>query len=68
MTETQTTEQPTTNADDPLFPPEEIRQFEADDAEAGSAIGKMLSLFFLYTVIVMAISAYVTYRWVLQGN
>ena len=65
MTEAQVTEQPTATAPDPLFQPEELRQFEADDAEAGSAIGKMLSLFFFYTVIVMAISAYVTYRWVL---
>ncbi|QDT54300.1 hypothetical protein Pan44_23290 [Caulifigura coniformis] len=45
------------------FAREELRQFDNDDYEAGSNIGKMLSLFFLYTVLVMAFSAYVTYRW-----
>lgn len=45
------------------FAREELHQFENDDYEAGSNIGKMLSMFFFYTVIVMGISAYVTYRW-----
>lgn len=53
---------------EPLFYPEEIKEFDRDDAEAGRAIGKMLSLFFLYTVIVMAISAWVTYYWVTSGR
>jgi hypothetical protein len=47
------------------FAREEVHQFDNDDYEAGSNIGKMLSLFFLYTVLVMAISAYVTYRWIM---
>ena len=47
-----------------LFRPEEIREFDAEDAEAGRAIGKMLSLFFVYTVIVMALSTWFTYYWV----
>ncbi len=54
---------PTSEAD-PLFSNEEVKQFGLDDAEAGRAIGKMLSTLFLYTVVAMAISAYVTYRWV----
>jgi hypothetical protein len=37
-----------------------------DDYEAGSNIGKMLSILFLYTVLVMGISAYVTYRWIMS--
>ncbi len=47
-----------------LFSPEEIKQFDCDDAEAGQVIGKMLSAMFLYTVIVMAVSAAATYYWV----
>ena len=46
------------------FTPAEVRQFDEEDAEAGAAIGKMLSLFFLYTVVVMAGSAIATYVWV----
>ena len=46
------------------FDPEELKQFDADDAEAGRAIGRMLSMFFLYTVIVMVISSVATYVWV----
>lgn len=47
-----------------LFSNEEVKQFGLDDAEAGRAIGKMLSALFLYTVIAMSISAIVTYYWV----
>jgi hypothetical protein len=39
----------------PLFEDDELKQFDADDVQAGSAICKMLSLFFLYTVIAMAV-------------
>ena len=53
-----------TTTDAPLFSPAELREFDADDVEAGKNICKMLSLFFLYTVLVMGISAYVTYRWI----
>jgi len=53
-------------ADDtaPLFSQEELRAFDSDDTEAGRNICKMLSLFFFYTVIVMGISAWITYSWV----
>lgn len=47
--------------EEPLFEPEELQQFDADDVQAGSAICKMLSLFFFYTVIVMAVAGYWTY-------
>lgn len=50
------------------FAREELHQFGADDYEAGSNIGKMLSTFFLYTIFMMAISAYVTYYWTTTGS
>ncbi|MCA9090926.1 MAG: hypothetical protein KDA90_20070 [Planctomycetaceae bacterium] len=56
-----------TPVDEPLFSRDELRQFEADDAEAGSAIGQMLSLFFLYTIVVMTISTLVTIWWIRLG-
>ncbi len=46
----------------PLFDPEELAQFDSDDTLAGSHIGKMLAFFFLYTVIVMSIVVWWTYR------
>ena len=52
--------------DAPLFSSAELREFDADDVEAGKNICKMLSLFFFYTVIVMGISTLVTYRWVMM--
>lgn len=51
-----------------LFTPSEVKQFKSDDAEAGAAIGKMLSLFFLYTVLVMAISTLGTWYWIVHNN
>ncbi len=48
-----------------LFSPEDLKEFDADDTEAGRNICKMLSLFFFYTLIVMSISTYVTIKWVL---
>ena len=53
---------PTTNppANEPLFTAVEIEQFEADDVVAGSAIGKMLSILFLYTVFAMSFVAWWT--------
>ena len=36
------------------FSEQQIEQFEEDDGDAGRAIGKMLAIFFLYTVIVMS--------------
>jgi len=50
-------------SDEPLFQRTELTQFADDDREAGMAIGKMLSVLFIYTVIVMAISAYATYAY-----
>ena len=44
------------------FTEQQIDQFDADDGDAGRAIGKMLALFFLYTVIVMSGVAYWTFR------
>lgn len=46
---------------DALFTPTEIEQFEADDVVAGSAIGKMLSILFLYTVLAMALVSWWTF-------
>ncbi|WP_417848908.1 hypothetical protein [Thalassoglobus sp.] len=51
-----------------LFAPEEIKQFDADDAEAGENIGKMLSVFFLYTVIAMTSMTVLTYYWIATSN
>jgi hypothetical protein len=39
------------------FSTNDIRGFEADDVEAGRAIGKMLSILFIYTVFAMSIVA-----------
>jgi hypothetical protein len=39
----------------------DLHFFDAEDGQAGSVIGKMLALFFLYTVIVMALVAYWTF-------
>jgi hypothetical protein len=46
------------------FSPEDLKQFDSEDAQAGRAIGKMLSLFFLYTVLAMSVAAFVTYWWI----
>ena len=51
---------------EPLFTPAEVREFDADDVEAGKNLCKMLSLFFFYTVIVMGLSTYITYQWVVN--
>jgi hypothetical protein len=45
-----------------LFNRQEVAQFDADDVTAGRAIGKMLAIFFLYTVIAMSIVAWWTHR------
>lgn len=47
-----------------LFDKAELRQFEADDVEAGRAIGKMLSILFIYTVIAMSIVS--LWTWVVS--
>ena len=46
----------------PLFDGEELTQFDADDSQAGNMIGKMLALFFLYTVIATSFVAWWTFR------
>ncbi len=62
----ETSDTPTAIADEP-FNRDDIKGFSADDVEAGQAICKMLSAFFGYTVLVMALSTYITYRWVFGG-
>ena len=59
MSETHTDTAETATAE--LFDKAELRQFEADDVEAGRAIGKMLSILFIYTVIAMSIVSLWTY-------
>jgi len=49
-----------------LFDRKEIAQFDADDVQAGRAIGKMLSLSFLYTIIAMSFVAWWTYSSVFE--
>jgi hypothetical protein len=44
------------------FSEKQIDQFDADDGDAGRAIGKMLALFFLYTVVVMSGVGYWTFK------
>ncbi len=44
------------------FTGQQIDQFDADDGDAGRAIGKMLALFFLYTVVVMSGVGYWTFK------
>jgi len=46
-----------------LFTEAELAQLDADDEDAGRALGKMLSSFFLYTVVAMSLVAWWTYRW-----
>ncbi|WP_437201722.1 hypothetical protein [Planctomicrobium sp. SH664] len=50
------------------FTSTQVKQFDADDAEAGAAIGKMLSIFFLYTVAAMAFATSITYWWITHAN
>ena len=47
---------------EPLFSDSDRAQFDADDVAAGSHIGKMLAIFFLYTVAAMSIVAWWTFR------
>jgi cytoskeletal protein RodZ len=39
----------------------EVEQFDADDATAGRAIGKLLSVLFLYTVLAMSLVIWWTF-------
>ncbi len=49
-----------------LFDKAQLHFFGAEDSHAGGVIGKMLSLFFLYTVVVMALVAVWTFA--VSGN
>ncbi len=51
-------------SDAPLFSEFEIEEFAADDVVAGKAIGQMLSLLFLYTVLAMALVSWWTFSTV----
>ncbi len=57
----------TTSTESPLFSAVEIEQFDADDVVAGSAIGKMLTVLFCYTVLAMAFVSWWTYSSI-SGN
>jgi len=54
------TEQTASEEREPIFSNVEIREFEAEDVNAGRAIGKMLSILFIYTVIAMSIVSWWT--------
>ena len=43
------------------FEPTEVEQFDTDDQQAGKAIGIMLSVFFVYTILAMSLAAWWTY-------
>ncbi|WP_156514257.1 hypothetical protein [Planctomyces sp. SH-PL14] len=74
MTKTQTSTAPNTMSDnaapvanptsDSAFEPAEVKQFIAADTEAGTHITQMLSVLFLYTVLVMGLSTLITIYWV----
>ncbi len=50
----------------PLFNDAEIQQFDSDDEKAGRVIGKMLALFFLYTLVAMSGVAWWTFSGVME--
>ncbi len=47
-----------------LFSRRELREFAAEDAQAGRAIGKILVTLFIYTIVAMTIVIIWTYRTV----
>jgi hypothetical protein len=53
-------------ADEPLFSATEIRNFDAEDVEAGKNLCKMLSLFFVYTVLAMGAMIFFTYLFLMN--
>lgn len=59
---------PATSTEQPLFSAVEVEQFAADDVTAGSAIGKMLSALFLYTVVAMSIAGWWTWSSIQAAN
>ena len=52
----------TATSAEPLFNNAELREFANDDVIAGRAIGKMLSLLFIYTLFAMSIVAAWTFQ------
>ena len=58
---TESDDGPPTGTSELHFSPEDLESFDDDDTEAGKNIGKMLSLFFLYTIVVMSLAAYWTF-------
>lgn len=46
------------------FTDEDIAGFDQDDGQAGAAICKMLTMFFVYTIIAMGLCVYFTSRWI----
>jgi hypothetical protein len=53
---------PGTSEEPTLFSREELQQFAADDAAAGARIGKILGALFIYTLVVMSVAIWWTYR------
>lgn len=47
-----------------LFSREELSHFEADDVQIMSRIGKILSALFIYTIVVMSVAIWWTFRTV----
>jgi hypothetical protein len=43
------------------FQREDLEHFDSEDTTAGSAIGKMLAVIFLYTIFAMSLAAWWTY-------
>ena len=58
----------TASTETPIFTPVEVEQFEADDVVAGSAIGRMLSILFLYTVLAMSFVAWWTFSSIAERH
>lgn len=48
------------------FQKSELNQFDRDDVQAGSSIGKMLAIIFFYTFIATGIAGWWTFRAVSQ--
>lgn len=49
------------------FDKQELAHFDKEDVTAGSAIGRMLALIFLYTIFAMSIAAWWTFKKVSAG-
>lgn len=51
----------TSTAPENPFSRQDLEEFDSDDVLAGSAIGKMLAVIFLYTIFAMSIAAWWTF-------